>query len=82
VAAEGLGMNNLTEMQRDVLRYIMLQHRSKGNLPTMADISAHFKWKSNNAAQSHVKALRRKGYLAPKKPYKARMELPSQGVKS
>jgi SOS-response transcriptional repressor LexA len=69
-------MSNLTPTQRAVLKYCMTQSRAKGNLPTCKAIAEHFNWSSANSAYQNIKALRKKGYLAPKNEKKGRIELP------
>ena len=69
-------MSNLTPTQRAVLKYCMTQSRAHGNMPTMAKISEEFGWSSANSAYANIKALRKKGYLAPKNEKKGRIELP------
>lgn len=61
----------LTKKQARVLAFIQAQQQS-GLSPTMREICDHFGFKSPNAATDHVKALRRKGYLAENPRGKAR----------
>jgi len=61
----------LTKKQARILAFIQAQQES-GLAPTMREICQHFGFKSPNAATDHVKALRRKGYLAGNPAGKAR----------
>ncbi len=53
----------LTPSQTRVLAYIR-QCIAQGMPPTRSEIAQHFRWRSANAAHSHIKALCRKGVLA------------------
>jgi repressor LexA len=61
----------LTKKQARVLAFIQARQES-GMSPTMREICDHFGFRSPNAATDHVKALRRKGYLAANPRGKAR----------
>jgi len=61
----------LTKKQARVLSFIQARQES-GMSPTMREICDHFGFRSPNAATDHVKALRRKGYLAENPRGKAR----------
>ena len=61
----------LTKKQARVLTFIQTRQES-GMSPTMREICDHFGFRSPNAATDHVKALRRKGYLAENRSGKAR----------
>jgi repressor LexA len=61
----------LTKKQARVLAFIQARQES-GMSPTMREICEHFGFRSPNAATDHVKALRRKGYLANNPRGKAR----------
>lgn len=69
-----MAINELTSRQQEVLGFILQHQRDTGNMPTVLAINEHFGFRSYNAGYEFVKALRRKGYLAPKKAKKARME--------
>lgn len=69
-------MNKLTDRQREIYKFILYRQRLSGNLPTCKEIADKFNFASPNSATCHIKALRAKGYLAPKKDKKARIELP------
>lgn len=53
---------DLTERQEEVLDYIE-DCISDGMPPTRREIAAHFGWKSQNAAEDHLRALERKGRI-------------------
>jgi repressor LexA len=61
----------LTKRQARVLAFIQARQES-GMSPTMREICDHFGFRSPNAATDHVKALRKKGYLAENPRGKAR----------
>lgn len=54
---------NLTEQQSNILVFIKSYAHNNGYPPTRADIAKHFKFKSVNAAQEHLVALNRKGWI-------------------
>ena len=56
-------MENLTDKQQATLDFIRGYVRDNGMAPTMQEIAAGMGWKSPNAAQLHVNALQRKGYV-------------------
>ena len=68
-------MIELTERQQEVYQFILQHQKDTGSLPTCNAIAKHFGFKSDNGAQEHVNALRRKGYIAPQKEKKGRMQL-------
>ena len=53
----------LTATQRKVLDYVIAYRDEHQCPPSRWDISKHFGWRSENAAQEHLEALERKGYL-------------------
>jgi SOS-response transcriptional repressor LexA len=55
--------NGLTETQQRVLDFMRTFHAANDQLPTMRALSAHFKWKSGNAAVEHCRALEVHGKL-------------------
>ena len=55
----------LTSRQRDILDYIIGCFVAWGHAPTIREIAAHFGISSPNGVTSHLKALERKGCLAP-----------------
>lgn len=55
--------NGLTEIQQRVLDFMRSFHAANDQLPTMRALSAHFEWKSGNAAVDHCRALEVHGKL-------------------
>lgn len=53
----------LTKRQQQILRFIEQSIENNGFPPTRAEISAHFDFRSPNAAESHLRALERKGVI-------------------
>jgi repressor LexA len=64
-------MQTLTRRQQAVLGFIQQAQRMAGETPSLREIAAHFRFRSMNAAADHVRALRRKGFLAGR-PRRAR----------
>ncbi len=58
----------LTERQAEVLGFVRAFRANYGYLPTYQDITDEFGMKSKNGALSHVKALRKKGYIMEPSP--------------
>lgn len=56
----------LTDRQIDVMGFIVGFVRTQGMPPTRVEIAQFFGFKSPNAAQEHLKALEKKGYIALK----------------
>ena len=56
-------MNALTKQQRMVLDFVKLYAKKNGMPPTRMEISKGFGWASANAAQQHLIAIERKGYI-------------------
>ncbi|MDX1626218.1 MAG: transcriptional repressor LexA [Wenzhouxiangellaceae bacterium] len=54
---------DLSRRQSEILEFIRRRIRDDGLPPTRAEINAHFGFASPNAAQSHLKALERKGAI-------------------
>lgn len=57
-------MESLTARQQEILDYIRSHQAEQGVVPTLREIATHFGFRSMTAAADHVRALRRKGYLA------------------
>ena len=53
----------LTERQEEVLKHIIEQIRDTGMSPTRAELAQIMGFQSKNAANDHLKALARKGYI-------------------
>ena len=64
-------MEELTARQQEILAFIKDVQAHQHAPPTLREIAKHFGFKSPNAAQAHVRALRNKGYLEHA-PHKAR----------
>lgn len=60
-------MNELTERQAEVLSFIANKSAEEGMPPTVAEITEHFGWSSQNSAHLHIDALVRKGWLLRKR---------------
>ncbi|TDS74394.1 LexA DNA binding domain-containing protein [Comamonas sp. JUb58] len=56
-------MTLLPPRQMDVLNFMLAFHAENDQLPPKAEIARHFGFRSPNAAQCHVDALERKGFL-------------------
>ena len=56
-------MEKLTKKQESILHFIKNCQQDDGETPSMREIAEHFGYKSVNAVQDHIKALRRKGVL-------------------
>lgn len=56
-------MDRLTKRQYEVLRYIKIYMSKKSYPPTRQEISDHFNFKSLNAANDHLLALHKKGFI-------------------
>ena len=54
-------MDELTARQTEILEFIRNAIEENGCPPTLAEIAAHFGFRSVNAAAEHVKAIERKG---------------------
>lgn len=54
----------LTHLQGQVLAYLVKFLQMNDQLPTCDNIAAAFGWASSTAADTHLKALEKKGYLA------------------
>jgi len=53
----------LTKRQREILSFIEDELRRRGIPPTVREVAARFGFASTNAADGHLKALERKGYI-------------------
>jgi repressor LexA len=54
---------NLTNIQKQVLKFIINETSENQFPPSQREIGAHFKWKANAAARCHLLALEKKGYI-------------------
>ncbi|MEZ4360986.1 MAG: transcriptional repressor LexA [Kofleriaceae bacterium] len=53
----------LTQRQRDILAFITASIVERGFPPTLREIGEHFKIRSTNGVNDHLKALEKKGHL-------------------
>lgn len=67
----------LTELQGQVITYILQCLDQTGMPPTLREIAAHFEWKAVGSAQDVVNVLRKKGFLQPPNPGKSRQLVPT-----
>ena len=52
----------LTEVQQKILDFL-IEKRSKGTVPTLAEIAAHFKYKNRSTVQQHLNSIENKGFI-------------------
>ena len=53
----------LTNAQSQVLKFVRMYLKKYGIPPTRQEITTGFGWSSANAAQQHLVAIQRKGYI-------------------
>ncbi len=56
-------MNDLTSRQKEIFDFIKSKIAKEGYPPTRMEISNFFGFKSPNAAEDHLKALKKKGFI-------------------
>ena len=56
-------MNDLTSRQKEIFDFIKSKISKEGYPPTRMEISNFFGFKSPNAAEDHLKALKKKGFI-------------------
>lgn len=56
-------MAEITDRQQEVHDFLTDFVNENGYSPTLRQISANFGWSGTKAAQDHLQALERKGYL-------------------
>lgn len=61
----------LTDRQGEILKFIILNKEKFGYPPSIPEIQEEFSFKSPNAVQDHLEALKRKGYIS-RRAHKAR----------
>lgn len=71
-------MEELTDQQAKVLRFITNEIEVNGAPPTYRAIAKHFRFASTRAAQDHVAALIRKGHLERKPGISRGLRLPGR----
>ena len=54
---------SLTDIQREVLKYVQSHLTQTHRPPTVREVMRHFKWNSPQSARKHLLALEEKGYL-------------------
>ena len=74
-------MSELTDLQRSVFDFIREAQATGRLAPTPREVAAGFGWKSKRAAECHIEALIRKGWLTSE-PGKARSLRPVASVKA
>jgi len=52
----------LTKIQREILEFLV-ETKSRGFVPTLAEIAKHFSYKNRSTVQQHLKAIEKKGYI-------------------
>jgi repressor LexA len=60
---ELVSRKQLTERQREVLKYVMEFQEEMGRAPTGPEIATHFGFKDHSSAYQHIKLLAKKGYV-------------------
>lgn len=53
----------LTEIQKNILDFLIDQIKGKGIPPTLADVANHFGYKNRATVQQHLQAIEKKGYI-------------------
>ncbi|MCZ7608554.1 MAG: transcriptional repressor LexA [Ignavibacterium sp.] len=53
----------LTEIQKNILDFLIDQIKGKGIPPTLADIANYFGYSNRATVQQHLKAIEKKGYI-------------------
>jgi repressor LexA len=76
-----LDVNELTQIQRQVFEFVRDKLASGDSAPTVREIAAKFGWSSKRAAECHIEALVRKGWLTSQ-PGKARSLRPADSVQT
>ena len=74
-------MTDLTETQRRVFEFVRDRLVAGQAAPTMREVAAKFRWGSKRAAECHIKAIIKKGWLAAE-PGKARSLRLVDGIKA
>jgi len=65
----------LTEIQKNILEYIIERRVVKGIPPTLAEIAIHFNYKNRSTVQQHLKAIEKKGFIKRKETISRGIEL-------
>lgn len=56
-------MSELTDRQREILRYLCRFFTEKHRAPTLRELMAHVGLASTNSANDHIRALEKKGFV-------------------
>jgi repressor LexA len=54
---------DLTEIQKNILDFLIDRIKGKGIPPTLADVAKHFGYKNRATVQQHLQAIEKKGYI-------------------
>jgi repressor LexA len=73
-------MVKITSLQSRVLQFILQNIDTAGVPPTLREIAHHFGWKAVGSAQDVIASLRKKGFLEPVSPGRARQTLPTDSA--
>jgi repressor LexA len=75
-------MTELTEIQRRVFEFVQDHLESGRSAPTFKEIAEQFNWRSKRAAECHIEALMKKGWLTsePGKVRSLRVANPRQKI--
>lgn len=55
--------SGLTQIQKEILNFLIDQIKGKGIPPTLADIANHFGYVNRATVQQHLQAIEKKGYI-------------------
>ncbi len=53
----------LTEIQKNILDFLIDQIKGKGIPPTLSEVAIHFGYKNRATVQQHLQAIEKKGYI-------------------
>jgi repressor LexA len=56
-------LRDLTNIQKNILDFLIDQIKGKGIPPTLADVAKHFGYKNRATVQQHFQAIEKKGYI-------------------
>src|SRR5210317_1098914 len=59
-----MSQDHLTTRQKEVLKFISVFIEKNGFPPTRSELSAHFGFRSPNAAEAHLRALEKKAVIS------------------
>ncbi len=55
-------LKELTKIQQNILEYL-IEQRSNGTTPTLAEIAKYFSYKNRSTVQQHLQAIEKKGFI-------------------